>query len=126
VTDFNSSLKLTNFGIVLQRGPYQTQRWETAYRIAEAALRRSDEVVIFLYMDGVYNALSTESFPFSKELPKDDFESLLNRGAHIYACETCTNNRGLEEGKDYIKRVEIRGATEASEMVSKCDRIINL
>jgi tRNA 2-thiouridine synthesizing protein D len=117
---------LTSFGIVLQRGPYQTQRWETAYRIAEAALRRSDQVTIFLYMDGVYNALATESFSSLETLPKDNFSSLLDHGAHIYACKTCTNNRGLVEGKDFLARVEVTGATEASEMVSKCDRIITL
>ena len=117
---------MTHFGIVLEGGPYQTQRWETAYRIAEAALGRSDDVTIFLYMDGVYNALATENFSSLKKVPKDYLDSLLGHGARVYACETCTNNRGLEEGRDYLKSVEIRGSTEVGEMVSKCDRIINL
>jgi sulfur relay (sulfurtransferase) complex TusBCD TusD component (DsrE family) len=117
---------MTYFGIVLRSGPYQTQRWETAHRIASAALNRSDKVTIFLYMDGVYNALSTEDFPFMQKLPKDHVESLLDQGASIFACLTCTDNRGLQDGKDYLKRVQMTGATRASEMVSQCDRIINL
>ena len=117
---------MTDFGIVLRRGPYQTQRWETAYRIASAALARSDRVTIFLYMDGVYNALSTEDFSSMEKLPKDHLDSLLDRGASVFACLTCTDNRGLEDGKEYLKRVQITGATKASDMVSQCDRIINL
>lgn len=117
---------MTGFGIVLRGGPYQTQRWETASRIAEAALKRSDAVTIFLYMDGVYNALSAEDFSFMDRLPKDHLEVLLDNGAKVFACLTCTDNRGLEDGKTYLKRVQMTGATEAGEMVSKCDRIINL
>ena len=83
-------------------------------------------MTIFLYMDGVYNALATENFSSLKKVPKDYLDSLLGHGARVYACETCTNNRGLEEGRDYLKSVEIRGSTEVGEMVSKCDRIINL
>jgi len=117
---------LTHFGIVLRGGPYQTQRWETACRLAEAALKRSDGVTIFLYMDGVYNALSTQDFPSLQKLPKDHMESLLDQGAQVFACLTCTDNRGLEDGKEYLKRVRVTGATQAGEMVSRCERIINL
>ena len=117
---------MTQFGIILTQGPYQTQRWETAYKIAEAILRASDKVVFFMFMDGVYNLLATERFPAMQKLPKDNFKSLIDAGAEINACEVCTYNRGLEEGKDYISGVKIIGAVFASEMVSKCDRIITL
>lgn len=117
---------MTHFGIILTQGPYQTQRWDTAYNIARAALKASDKVVIFLFMDGVYNALATERFPAMKQLPKDYFKSLIEDGAEICACEVCTYNRGLEEGKDYLNGVKVIGAVFVSEMVSKCDRIITL
>jgi len=83
-------------------------------------------VTIFLYMDGVYNSLSTQDFPSMKELPKDRLEDLQEQGAHLYACLTCTDNRGLEDGREYLTGITLTGATEASEMVSGCDRIINL
>lgn len=117
---------MAHFGIILTGGPYQTQRWETAYGIADAALERSNKVTFFLFMDGVYNALATERFPAMKKVPKDYFKSLLDRGAEIYACEVCTNNRGLEEGKDFLDGIKISGAVIASEMVSRCDRILTL
>ena len=118
--------ELTSFGMILTWGPYQKQRWDTAYRIADAALHRSDSVTFFLFMDGVYNALATERFPGVEKLPKDYLKSLLDRGAEIYACEVCTNNRGLEEGKDYLKGIKILGAAVVSEIVSNCDKIITL
>jgi tRNA 2-thiouridine synthesizing protein D len=117
---------MVHFGIILVNGPYQSQRWETAYHIANSALDLSHKVTFFLFMDGVYNVLKTEHFPAMKKVPKDYFVELIRRGAQVYACEVCTNNRGLEEGKNYLEGVQVTGATIAAEMVSKCDRIITL
>jgi sulfur relay (sulfurtransferase) complex TusBCD TusD component (DsrE family) len=102
------------------------QRWETACHIADAALNRSDQVTFFLFMDGIYNALSTQHFPGVKKVPKDYFQALMDKGAEIYGCEVCTNNRGLEEGKSYLRGIKIAGAGQISIMASTCDRIITL
>ena len=117
---------MVHFGIILVDGPYQLQRWETAYNIANSALDLSDKVTFFLFMDGVYNVIKTEHFPAMKKVPKDYFRELIDKGAKIYACEVCTNNRGLEEGRNYLEGVEITGAAVTSEIVSNCDRIITL
>jgi tRNA 2-thiouridine synthesizing protein D len=117
---------LTHFGIVLTWGPYQTERWETAYKISSAALDRKDKVTFFLFMDGVYNALSTERFPAMEKVPKDYFNDLIQKGATIYACEVCTNNRGLEEGKEFLPGVKLSGAVIVSDIVAACDRVITL
>ncbi|MDG6956829.1 MAG: DsrE family protein [Nitrososphaerota archaeon] len=117
---------MTYFGIILTGSPYQTQRWETACLIAEGALDRSDKVSFFLFMDGVYNALAAQRFPAMEELPKDRFASMIERGAEVFACEVCTNNRGLEEGAGYLKGVKVAGAAFVSEMVAKCDRVLTL
>ena len=117
---------MTHFGIILTGSPYQTQRWETACSIAEAALDRSDRVTFFLFMDGVYNALAAERFSSMQKLPKDHFASMIGRGAEVYACEVCTNNRGLEEGAGYVGGVKLAGASLVSEMVAKCDRVLTL
>ena len=117
---------MVHFGIILMDGPYQSQRWETAYHIADSALELSDKVTFFLFMDGVYNVIKTEHFPAMKKVPKDYFHDLISKGAKVYACEVCTNNRGLDEGRNYLDGVEITGAAIASELVSQCDRIITL
>lgn len=117
---------MTNFGIVLTGGPYQTQRWETACRIAGAALDKSHKVTFFLFIDGVYNALGTQSFPILEKLPMDSFKALLAKGAEIYACEVCTYNRGLDEGKDYYEGVKIVSVAFVAGMASQCDKLITL
>jgi len=120
------SSKLVNFGIILTGGPYQTQRWETACNIAKAALDRLHKVNFFLFLDGVYNALDTQSFAILDKLPKDHFKELIARGASIYACEVCSYNRGLDEGKDYYKGVKIVSVGFVSGLVEECDRVITL
>ena len=117
---------MASFGIILTGGPYQTERWETACGIANAALDRRDSVTFFLFLDGVYNALATQKFPALEKLPNAYFKSLLERGATIYACEVCTNNRGLEEGRDFLLGVKVQGAVVVSSIVGGCDRVITL
>ena len=72
---------MASFGIILTGGPYQTQRWETACRIADAALDRSDKVTFFLFLDGIYNALGTQVFPMLEKLPMDSFKGAGGQGS---------------------------------------------
>jgi tRNA 2-thiouridine synthesizing protein D len=117
---------LTTFGIILTGGPYQTQRWDTACRIADAALSRSDKVTFFLFLDGIYNALGTQVFPVLQKLPMEFFKDLQAKGAEIFACEVCSYNRGLDEGKDYLKGIKIVSVAFVAGMASMCDRMITL
>lgn len=117
---------LIAFGIILTGGPYQTQRWETAYHIAKAALDKFHKVTFFLFLDGVYNALGTQVFPIMERLPMDHFKELQEKGAEIYACEVCSYNRGLDEGKDYYPGVKIVSVAFVASLVSKSDRLITL
>ena len=117
---------MTSFGIILTGGPYQTERWETACGLASAALDRKDSVTLFLFLDGVYNALATQKFPAIDKVPNVYFKSPLERGATVYACEVCTNNRGLEEGRDFLQGVKVQGAVVVSGIVGACDRVVTL
>jgi sulfur relay (sulfurtransferase) complex TusBCD TusD component (DsrE family) len=94
--------------------------------VADAALEKSHKVTFFLFLDGVYNALGTQVFPAIEKLPMDFFKALVARGAEIYACEVCSYNRGLDEGKDYYKGVKIVSVAFVSELASNCDKVINL
>lgn len=117
---------MASFGIILTGGPYQTQRWETACRIADAALGRSDKVTFFLFLDGVYNSLGTQVFPMMEKLPMDYFKALVANGATIYACETCCYNRGLGEGANFYPGVKIAGVPTVAAMAKDCDRLLTL
>jgi tRNA 2-thiouridine synthesizing protein D len=117
---------MTSFGIILSGGPYQTERWETACRIADAALARSDRVTFFLFLDGVYNALGTQVFPMLEKLPMDSFKALVAKGAVMYACETCCYNRGLGEGANFYPGINIVGVPTVGMMARECDRLLTL
>jgi sulfur relay (sulfurtransferase) complex TusBCD TusD component (DsrE family) len=117
---------MASFGIILGEGPYQTERWETACRIADAALDRSDKVTFFLFLDGVYNCLGTQVFSMMDKLPMDYFKGLLAKGGEIFACETCCYNRGLGEGANFYPGVKILGISAVAQMASQCDRLLSL
>ncbi len=117
---------MASFGIILTGGPYQTQRWETACRIADAALDRSDKVTFFLFLDGIYNALGTQVFPVLEKLPMDSFKGLVAKGAVLYACQTCSYNRGLGEGADFYPGIKLAGIPTVGMMASECDRLLTL
>jgi sulfur relay (sulfurtransferase) complex TusBCD TusD component (DsrE family) len=53
-------------GILLTEGPFQTEHHKTATEIAKAALGKGHEVEMFLFLDGIYNAISTRTCHMQK------------------------------------------------------------
>jgi tRNA 2-thiouridine synthesizing protein D len=113
-------------GILLTEGPFQTQHHETAAEIARAALQKEHEVEIFLFLDGVYNALKTHDMPYLERQPKDRFKEVLALGGKIIACGVCVSARGLEGGKDFIEGVKVAGLPQLSEQIDWADRLVSL
>lgn len=113
-------------GILLTEGPFQTQHHETAAGIAKAALRKGHEVEMFLFLDGVYNALKTQDMPYAKNQPVDHFKEVLSLGGKIIACGVCVAARGLEGGKNFIEGIEVAGLPQLSEQIDWADRFISL
>jgi tRNA 2-thiouridine synthesizing protein D len=114
-----------NIGILLTEGPFQTQHWETASGIARAALKKGHQVEMFLFLDGVYNALSTQAMPEAEAQPVDSFREILDLGGKIVACGVCIAARGLEGGKNFIEGVEVGGLPQLSEIIDRCDRFVS-
>ncbi len=117
---------MAKIGILLTLGPYQFENWETAYHIANAALEMKHDVLIFYYLDGVYNPIRYQKFPDMETLPKDCWADILKKGGKIIACGICVNARGLENGKDYIDQVKVGGLPDFAEIIGEVDRIITL
>lgn len=115
---------MAKIGMLLTRGPFQFENWETAYNIANAALDKGHEVEMFLYLDGVYNPIKYQTFPDLPVMPKDRFAELAGKGAKIIACGVCVNARGLEKGKDYIPGITVGGLPDFAQIVSDVDRLI--
>lgn len=117
---------MAKLGLLLTSGPFQFQQWDTAASLAEAALDKGHEVRVFLYLDGVYNPIKSQTFPDLPVMPKDRFAGLVGRGAQIIACGVCVNARGLEKGKDYIEGVKVGGLPDFADIVGDVDRLITL
>lgn len=114
------------FGFLLRSGPYESENSNVLYHIADAALDRGHEIYIFKYLEGVFNPLKYQRFSDLRDLPKDKFSKLVQRGAEIVACGVCVNARGLENGRDYIEKVKVGGLPDFAESVGKLDKLIVL
>ncbi|NTW57275.1 MAG: sulfurtransferase complex subunit TusD [Chlorobiaceae bacterium] len=112
-------------GILLKQGPYNHQASDTAYKFAEAAIRKGHTVeAVFLYNDGVINATRL------MDPPRDDRNiaerwSELNRrhGVEILACIAASKRRGISEDI-MIKGSAICGLGALTELAVRCDRIL--
>lgn len=111
-------------GIMLTDGPWQTERWETVTKIAEAALDKGHGVKLFLFLDGVYNPIKHQNFPDFTEQPVDSFKRLTEKGAMIVTCGICTNARGLQDGKDYVDNIKSAGLPDYSEFLGDATSVI--
>ena len=113
-------------GILLTEGPFQTEHHETATGIAKAALEKGHEVEMFLFLDGIYNAIKTQAMPYAKNQPVDHFKEVLSLGGKILACGVCVDARGLEGRHDFIEGVKVAGLPQLSEQIDWADRFISL
>lgn len=112
--------------ILLTDGPYISEYAETAYRIADAALKNY-KVNIFLYMDALHIpkvGQSPQQFPNLEEL----FRNLADRGVKIRACPRCGMARGYnpEDNRDYPKSIKITSLYDFQKMIAESDRVISL
>lgn len=117
---------MAKIGFLLRTGPYQHQNYDTVYNLAKAALEKGHQVQIFMYLDGVYNLIKFQKFSEMSILPKDKFTELVQMRAKILACGTCTNARGLENGRDFIGGVKVGGMPDFAEMLGDVDRFVAL
>lgn len=113
-------------GILLTEGPFQTQHHQTATEIAKAALEKGHDVEMFLFLDGIYNVISTQAMPYAENQPVDHFKEVLRLGGKIIACGVCVSARGFEGGHDFIEGAEVGGLPQLSEQIDQADRFISL
>lgn len=112
-------------GIVLTEGPVQTEHWETATKIAKAALEKGHSVEMFLFLDGVYNLIKTQAMPEVEQQPVDSFRDIVDLGGRIVACGVCVATRGLDGRKDFIEGIEVGGLPQLSEIIDSSDRFVS-
>jgi len=84
--------------IILGETPFQSELVNHVYNIANTALEMNHEVSIFLFMDGVYNMLNTQSGENFKVKPSfEELQALIDKGAKITCCRLCKELRGVTD-----------------------------
>ncbi len=123
---------MESLGILLTGGPFDSQRWHTAYELGRTALDRGHEVTYFQYLDGTFVPVQTQSQPECgpgspyDPLPADAFRTLLDRGATVICCGLCVDIRGIDRETAYPDGVTVGLLGDLAELLGSADRVISL
>ena len=111
--------------IILCDTPFQSERVEHALKIAETALDKGHEVSFFLFMDGVYNMLTTQKGEHFRVTPVSErLKGLMAEGAKVTCCRLCAELRGVESS---LRPGEITptGVSEIDEELIEADAVLS-
>lgn len=115
-----------NLLIVLSDTPFQSERVDHALNIAEVALDKGHEVSIFLFMDGVYNMISTQKGDAFNLVPVNArLRNLMENGAKVNCCRLCKELRGLVESVT-LNGIPASGISFLNEAITEADSIISI
>jgi len=112
-------------GILLKEGPYNSQASDTAFKFAEAAIKKGHTVdALFLYNDGVTNATKL------MDPPRDDrniaarwSEFSQVHGVEIFACIAASKRRGINDDI-LIQGGAITGLGTLTDIAIRNDRLV--
>jgi sulfur relay (sulfurtransferase) complex TusBCD TusD component (DsrE family) len=114
-----------NLLIILSETPFHSDKVEKALRIAEVAIKKTHDVSIFLFMDGVYNILNTQDGSPFKLMPiYKRIQELMDSGATIYSCKLCKILRGIEDNS-IPDGIVVGGIAELNDLIGEADSIIS-
>jgi len=111
-------------GFLVRTGPYTSQNIDTVYELAYRALKKGDEVKIFLYEDGVFNMNKDIKSPQERNIA-DRMREILKLGAEIRGCGTCAKFRGLKK-ENLIEGTKMAGMAYLVEILNSVDRFLSL
>lgn len=123
---------MANIGILLTGGPFDSQRWRTAYELGRAALNKGHHVTYFHYLDGALVPVADQTLPdcsdsgLFDEMPTELFQELLEDGATVLCCGLCVDARGIDAETDYPEGVEVGLLPDLADILGDADRVISL
>lgn len=123
---------MASLGFLVTGGPFDSQRWRTAYELGLAGLDAGHDVSYFHYLDGIYVPVRGQSLPdcsdsgLYDEMPAEKWQQLEADGAEIICCGLCVDARGIDEETDYPVGVEIGLLPDLADMLGSADRVISL
>lgn len=123
---------MIHVGFLLTGGPFDSERWRTAYELGRAALDAGHEVTYFHYLDGAYVPVSDQRLPdcseagLFDEMPTEKFQELIADGAEVICCGLCVSARGIDAETDYPDGVEVGLLPDLADTLGEADRVISL
>jgi|AntRauMinimDraft_3_1070383.scaffolds.fasta_scaffold00688_5 tRNA 2-thiouridine synthesizing protein D len=123
---------MASIGILLSGGPFDSERWRTAYELGKAALKKDHEVSFFHYLDGALVPVDGQTFPDCSDtglydkMPTEKFQELIADGAEVICCGLCVDARGIDAPNDYPDGVEVGLLPDLADMIGNADRVISL
>ncbi|RLF13105.1 MAG: sulfur reduction protein DsrE [Thermoprotei archaeon] len=110
--------------IKLLLGPYTFEHSEVAVKIAEKALERGAEVILFLYMDGVHCVKKGQK-PREFANIEEKIAQLACRGVKVVACMRCATARGYSL-EDVVEGSSFEPLHYFAEHVKSADVVITI
>ena len=112
-------------GILLKEGPYNHQASDTAYKFAEAAIKKGHTVdAVFFYNDGVNNSTKFMEPPQDDRNIADRWTNLCQKhGVKILTCIAAAKRRGINDDV-LIDCGEITGLGNLTDVAIRNDRLI--
>ena len=111
--------------IILQDGPYGSERAYQALRMADALLKMEDDLDLTVYLtgDGVACAKSGQKTPNGFYNVERMLKPVVRKGM-VMACRRCMEARGIEESDllDGVRQVRL---AEAATQVLDADKVLH-
>lgn len=109
--------------IVLQDAPYGNEKVWNALRLSQALLTVGTGVRIFLYGDSVVAAKKGQNPPKGYYNIGEMLKGLIEKGAEIRSCLTCTSARGLTQD-DFIEGVLIGKTLDLARWIAEGGQVM--
>jgi tRNA 2-thiouridine synthesizing protein D len=123
---------MSHIGFLLTGGPFDSQRWRTAYELGRSALDADHEATYFAYLDGALVPVADQELPgcsdsgLYDEMPTAKFQELVADGAEVICCGLCVNARGIDAQTDYPEGVEVGLLPDLADLLGEADRVVSL
>lgn len=117
--------KVKKLLIVLCETPFHSDKVDLSIKIAETTIKNNHAASIFLFMDGVYNMISSQDGePFKIKSVSQRLQDLLDMGVDIYCCKLCKILRGITD--DMISpNIQATGIAELNDLIDDADAVIS-
>jgi sulfur relay (sulfurtransferase) complex TusBCD TusD component (DsrE family) len=109
--------------MVLLDAPYGTERVLTALRLAEALLTTGLGVRIFLHADSVTAANKGQSPPKGYYNVEEMLKKLIDKGAEVRSCQTCTKARGFTQ-EDFIEGAVVGKTLDLARWIKDSEKVM--